>query len=68
MSAISTAQADLEILRALNHDYIASVQRGDVHRFNEILAAEFYCSNPDGTLINRDGFLAQTGRPVTISN
>ena len=65
---MSTAATDLDALHTLNHDYIASVQHGDVRRFDEILAAEFYCSNPDGTLLNREGFLAQTARPVTITN
>lgn len=64
----TTTSADLAVLHSLNHDYIASVQNGDVRRFDEILAADFYCSNPDGTLINREGFLAQTARPVTIAN
>jgi ketosteroid isomerase-like protein len=57
---------DIEILRALNRAYIDSVQAGDVRRFDEILADDFYCSNPDGTLVDRAGFLDQTGRPVTI--
>ena len=60
-------QSDLAILEQLNRDYIASVQNSDVVRFNQILAAEFYCSNPDGTLIDRAAFLEQTARPVTIS-
>jgi ketosteroid isomerase-like protein len=59
---------DLDMLHSLNHDYIASVQNGNVRRFDEILADDFYCSNPDGTLINREAFLAQTARPVTIAN
>lgn len=58
--------SDLEILQALNRDYINAVQNGDVRRFDEILAADFYCSNPDGTLVDRAAFLAQTARPVTI--
>ncbi|MGY3509962.1 hypothetical protein ACVIQY_002937 [Bradyrhizobium sp. USDA 3051] len=41
---------DLEQLTALNRDYVASVQNCDVKRFDEILAPEFYCSNPDKTL------------------
>lgn len=65
---MTTAPTDVDTLHALNRDYIASVQNGDVRRFDEILAAEFYCSNPDGTLIDRQGFLAQTARPVTITN
>jgi ketosteroid isomerase-like protein len=56
------------MLTRLNHDYIRSVQNSDVRRFDEILAADFRCSNPDGSLIDRSGFLAQTARPVTISN
>ena len=58
---------DIAALTVLNQDYIASVQRGDVRRFDEILAADFLCSNPDGTLIDRAQFLAQTARPVTIT-
>ncbi|MSP01997.1 MAG: nuclear transport factor 2 family protein [Acetobacteraceae bacterium] len=64
----STRQTDLDTLGALNRDYIRSVQHGDVARFDAILAEDFYCSNPDGTLIDRSGFLAQTARPVTIAN
>src|SRR5258708_10906070 len=59
-------QSDLEILEQLNRDYIASVQNSDVVHFGEILAREFYCSNPDGTLIDRVAFLEQTAKPVTI--
>jgi ketosteroid isomerase-like protein len=59
---------DLEALVALNGDYIDSVQKGDVRRFDEILADDFLCSNPDGSLIDRAAFLEQTARPVTISN
>jgi ketosteroid isomerase-like protein len=62
------AASDLEALRALNRDYIASVQNSDVGRFEEILADDFLCSNPDGSLVDRAAFLKQTARPVTISN
>jgi ketosteroid isomerase-like protein len=58
---------DRAILKQLNRDYIASVQNSDVRRFDEILAEEFYCSNPDGSLVDRSEFLLQTVRPVTIS-
>ena len=61
-------QADHDILEQLNRDYINSVQHSDVQRFDEILAPEFYCSNPDGTLIDRAAFLRQTAKPVRISN
>lgn len=57
---------DIDELTKLNADYVSSVQNGDVKRFDEILAAEFYCSNPDKSLVDRAGFLAQTAQPVTI--
>ena len=59
---------DIEELTALNRDYVASVQNSDVKRFDEILAADFYCSNPDKTLVDRTAFLKQTAVPVTIKN
>ncbi|HEX5166767.1 MAG TPA: nuclear transport factor 2 family protein [Thermomicrobiales bacterium] len=68
MSAQTATNTDLELLAQLNDDYIQSVQNGDVARFDEILAPEFYCSNPDGTLIDRAAFLRQTAQPVTISD
>ena len=60
--------SDLETLEKLNRDYIDSVQTSNVRRFEEILADDFLCSNPDGSLVDRAAFLAQTARPVTISN
>jgi len=62
------ANQDIAELQRLNRDYIRSVQTSDIRRFDEILAEEFYCSNPDGSLVDRKAFLAQTARPVTISN
>jgi ketosteroid isomerase-like protein len=68
MAVETIAPTDVDILRQLNRDYIRSVQTSDVRRFDEILTEDFLCSNPDGSLIDRAGFLAQTARPVTISN
>jgi ketosteroid isomerase-like protein len=65
---VTDMSTDIQQLMQLNHDYISSVQNGDVNRFEEILAPEFYCSNPDKTLIDRAAFLKQTARPVTIRN
>jgi len=59
---------DLAELTSLNRDYVNSVQNSDVKRFDEILADDFYCSNPDKTLVDRAGFLKQTAVPVTIRN
>ena len=59
---------DLEELTSLNRDYVASVQNSDVKRFDEILAQDFCCSNPDKSLVDRAGFLKQTAVPVTIKS
>src|SRR5437764_7300109 len=59
---------DIEELTALNRDYVASVQNCDVERFDQILARDFYCSNPDKSLVDRAAFLKQTAVPVTIRN
>ncbi|MBR0873721.1 nuclear transport factor 2 family protein [Bradyrhizobium tropiciagri] len=57
---------DLEELTKLNKDYVDSVQNSDVKRFDEILAQDFYCSNPDKSLVDRAAFLKQTAIPVKI--
>ena len=68
MPAETVAHTDVDILQQLNRDYIRSVQTSDTCRSDEILAEDFLCSNPDGSLVDRVGFLAQTARPVAISN
>src|SRR5438034_117286 len=67
MTTDTATRSDLDALTALNRDYIHSVQHGDVQRFDEILAEDFLCSNPDGSLVDKNQFLAQTARPVTIT-
>lgn len=64
----SIVSDDDTLLFALNRDYINSVQHSDVRRFDEILAPDFLCSHPDGTLVDRATFLEQTARPVAIKN
>jgi ketosteroid isomerase-like protein len=63
-----TMSKDIDELTLLNHDYVASVQNSDVKRFDEILAQDFYCTNPDKSLVDRAAFLEQTAIPVKISN
>src|SRR5688572_32852479 len=57
---------DLEALRQLNEGYIRSVAESDVRWFDQHLADDFLNSNPDGTLVDRAGFLAQIARPPGI--
>jgi ketosteroid isomerase-like protein len=65
-AAQAKPQSDHDTLAALNAEYINSVQNSDVKRFDKILSADFYCSNPDGSLVDRAAFLAQTAKPVAI--
>ncbi len=61
--AMSTpSSSDLTALLKLNQDYIDSVQHSNVQRFSEILADDFLCSLPDGSLIDRAQFLVADGQ------
>ena len=66
MQTNANAQRDLDTLTALNRDHVASVQKGDVKRFEELLADDFMSSNPDGSLRDRGEFLELTAQPVTF--
>ena len=67
MQTNANVQHDLDTLTSLNRDYVASVQKGDVKRFEEILADDFMCSNPDGSLLDKPEYLKLMAQPVTIS-
>ena len=68
MRTETASPTDLATVTQLNADYIRSVQTSDVRRFEEMLASDFLCSLPDGSLIDRKRFLEQTALPVKISN
>ena len=68
MTGTARNEADIDTLETLNRDYIRSVQESDVARFEQILAPDFLNSNPDGSLVDRAGFLAQIAPRATISN
>ena len=59
---------DLETLRDLNRNYIRSVRVSDVRWFDENLAEDFLNSNPDGSLVDRAGFLAHIARLGPVAN
>ena len=58
---------DLETLQELNRGYIRSVQNSDTGWFERHLSPDFLNSNPDCTLVDRAGFLAQIAPPCRIS-
>ncbi|MFN8060287.1 MAG: nuclear transport factor 2 family protein [Vicinamibacterales bacterium] len=65
---LTSSQADIDTLSALNADYIDAVQTANVDRFREILADDFLCTLPDGTLVDRDTFLEYSAKPVVIGD
>lgn len=54
-------------LARLNDDYVRSVLESNVARFEQLLAADFRNTNPDGTILDRAGFLAQIARPSGLA-
>ena len=68
MTAHDQVASDLETLLTLNEDYIRSVQRSDVDRFEQILADDFIATLSDGQLLDRRAFLAHAAEPVAIGN
>ena len=60
--------SDQETLSRLNADYISSVQNSDTRRFDEILSEDFLNTNPDGSLVDKAGFLKQIAPKAKISN
>lgn len=68
MQSTPALKPDLDCLLDLNRDYIRSVEASDVSRFQEILAEDFLCSLPDGSLLDKEQFLEHTASPAKISN
>ena len=66
--AATTHATDLNTLQELNRGYIRSVRTSDVRWFDENLAEDFVNSNPDCSLVERAGFLAQVARPSAVTN
>src|SRR6267142_5753450 len=59
---------DVQTLEQLNRGYVHAAQASDTRWFNENLAACFMASNPDGSLVDRAGFLDRIGRPNPSTN
>jgi uncharacterized protein (TIGR02246 family) len=58
---------DIETITILNQDYVAAVQNSDAKRFEEILAEDFKCTNPDSAFLDKASFLEVIRRPVNYT-
>src|SRR5262249_7697262 len=62
----TATETDVQALTRLNATYIDCVVTADPNRFAAILAPDFVCSNPDGALVDRAGFLTQIGSAAPL--
>ena len=60
--------SELATLQDLNRNYVRSVAESDVRWFDANLAPDFVNSNPDGSLVDRAGFLKQIAAPCAVSS
>ena len=50
---------DVETLRELNRNYIRSAAQSDVRWYDDNLAQDYMATNPDGSFVDKAGFLAR---------
>lgn len=65
--AADSASAERALLAELNENYVRSVAQSDVAWFERHLSADFLNTNPDGTIVDRAGFLRQIAQPIAIT-
>src|SRR6267143_1918407 len=58
---------DLETLNALNRGYLLAAEKSDVAWYAEHLAEDYRATNPDGSFVDKAGFLARIGRPHPVT-
>ena len=54
---------DLRTLELLNRGYLLAAEKSDVAWYTEHLAEDYRATNPDGSFVDRAGFLARIARP-----
>lgn len=67
-AAKTAGSDDLAVLHDLNRHYLRAVEEADVRWFDENLSDDFLNSNPDGSIVDRAGFLAQIGKGSSVKN
>jgi ketosteroid isomerase-like protein len=62
------AAHDEDTLHRLNQGYVRAAETSDLRWYEDHLAEDFMASNPDGSLVDRPGFLARMARPYPGSS
>lgn len=69
MSAVPSVSRHSEAkLMRLNAEYVEAFLRSDIDWYERHLASDFRCILPDGSLIDRTGFLAATRQPSSMKS
>lgn len=58
----------IQVLQELNRGYVRAAEASDVKWYDEHLDEDYMSSNPDGSLVNKAGFLARIGQPYKGSD
>ena len=59
---------DQETLEALNRGYLLAAEKSDVAWYAEHLADDYRATNPDGSFVDKAGFLERIGRPPRVTS
>ena len=58
----------IETLEALNCGYLLAGEKADVAWYDAHLAPDYMATNPDGSLVDKAGFLARFAKPHSMAN
>jgi ketosteroid isomerase-like protein len=59
---------ELQTLEALNRGYLLAAEKSDVAWYAEHLTEDYRATNPDGSFVDKTGFLARIGRSHNVTN
>jgi Domain of unknown function (DUF4440) len=68
MDVETTLLSDVRPLLSLNREYIEAVNQSNTDWFRGVLADDFRCSLPDGSIIDRERFLERAAQPLDVLN
>src|SRR5512145_603163 len=67
-SDMASKAEDLQTLTTLNQGYLLAAEKSDVRWYSEHLTEDYRATNPDGSFVDKAGFLSRIGRPHNITN
>jgi ketosteroid isomerase-like protein len=68
MAAMANDPKVMETLEALNRGYLLAGEKADVGWYDAHLAEDYMATNPDGSLVDKAGFLARFKKPSGATN